>query len=225
MKKLLIKNILVLVLIIISLPAFSQVKDAQLWNSIEIEKKINKKFTLNLVEEIRFAENISLLDQHFTEIGLEYKLNKHLFFAGGYRFSQKHDIENVYKIRNRWFVEASYKFKFKDLSFVLKSNFHSQYSQYYSSATGKVPENYSQNKLTVKYILNRRFKPYTSVDCYFPLNDSDLKGIDEIRLVLGNEYSIYKHLILNTFYQIQQEFDVKNPETNFVIGLGLKYEF
>ena len=220
------KNIyFIILLLIFSVDIVAQQKDFQLWTSLEIEKKLSKHIRFNYAEEVRWSENVSFLNQHFSEIGLGYKLNKHISFSVNYRFSQKQNLDFNYEMRHRWFVDLSLKQSLRKWDFSFKSVYQSQYSQYFSSEDGKIPANYSRNKLLIKYEINRRWKPFLSSEIFIPLNSPDFYGPDEARIAIGTDYNFGKRLSLTTFYGIQQEFNVKNPESNFVLGLGLKYDW
>src|SRR5687768_11202671 len=68
------------------LPA--QQNDAGLWGSINLEKKLTKKWSLHFSEELRLNENFSELGTAYTELTGEYRINKILSVSGGYRFIQ-----------------------------------------------------------------------------------------------------------------------------------------
>jgi len=55
--------------------------DLEMWNNIAISKKIGDRWKVSLEEEFRFTEDISRFDIFFTDLGLDYKINKH-FSAG-----------------------------------------------------------------------------------------------------------------------------------------------
>jgi hypothetical protein len=51
-------------------------KDAALWLSLNLEKKINKKITLNLCQQNRINENISRYGRGNIDLGITYRLIK-----------------------------------------------------------------------------------------------------------------------------------------------------
>ena len=68
-------------------------KNLNLWSSVEIEYKLNKKWSFELSEQLRLKENISLVDEYFTELQTEYSVNKNFSLAGGLRFIRQNDTE------------------------------------------------------------------------------------------------------------------------------------
>ena len=86
-------RILVLTFILVAtLPLVGQevkvVRDLRLWTGAAIEKKFGKEWTLSLAEEIRFKQNISEINNYFTEAGLRYRISKNFALEGGYRFTR-----------------------------------------------------------------------------------------------------------------------------------------
>lgn len=205
--------------------AFAQWNDAQLWTSVSIEKKIIKPLSVSLSEELRFSENISELGTIFTDVGLTWKFHKNWRLSGNYRFTNKIRLDNSYSNRHRYYFDLSYRRKFYQFSVMLRSRFQSQYADVNSSETGHLPEYYSRNKLTLKYNITPRIAPYLSAEAFIPLNNPKVKGIDNMRYSVGLEWEFVKNSTLDVFYLIQQEYQAKDPETDYVTGIGYSFSF
>ena len=76
--------------------------DLEQWTSIGITKKINKHWKISLDQEFRFKKDISQFDTYFSDLGLDYKFNKHFSLGANYRFYQNKNYESVYKTQHRW---------------------------------------------------------------------------------------------------------------------------
>ncbi|HKR05723.1 MAG TPA: DUF2490 domain-containing protein, partial [Bacteroidia bacterium] len=116
--------------------AFSQVKDAGLWSSVNLEKKITQKLTAGLSEELRFNENITELGTAFTEIGVDYKFYKFVSLGISYRFIQKRRVDDFYSTRHRYNIDLSLKYKIKKISVSLRERFQTQYADVNTSEDG-----------------------------------------------------------------------------------------
>jgi len=92
-------------------PAIGQQKDAGLWTSVNFEAKVVKKLTATISEEVRFNENITEVGAIFTDVGVEYKLNKHFQVALDYRYIKKRLVDDFYITRPR--IKSSKKMKKK----------------------------------------------------------------------------------------------------------------
>lgn len=212
-------------MLLMSISAFAQWNDAQLWTSVTLEKKIIKQLSVSISEEVRFSDNITEVGSFFTDIGLTYKFHKNWRLSGDYRFTNKIRLDNSYSKRHRYYFDLSYRRKFYQFTVMLRTRFQSQYKDVNSSETGHLPEYYSRNKLTLKYNITRTISPYLSAEAFIPLNNPKVQGIDNMRYCLGLEWEFVKNSTLDVFYLIQQEYQVKNRERDFVAGIGYYYSF
>jgi len=205
---------------------YAQYNDAGMWFSINAEKKITPVFSFTLSEEGRFNENISELGTFFTDAGLSYKIGKLFKVSINYRFTNKRQVNDFYSKRHRYYVDLSIRKKFKPIILSFRTRFQSQYTDMFSSSTGLMPSYYSRNKLTLKFDLDKKYTPYISTELFSPLNNQD-GGIliDNARYTAGIEYAFNRMHSLDIFYLIQRECNVKNPETDYIIGLGYNLNF
>jgi hypothetical protein len=73
------------------------VKDLRLWTGVKIQKTFAKDWTISLEEEIRFKNNISEINNFFTEVGLRYRINKDFALGGGFRYTQDKTEDNTFR--------------------------------------------------------------------------------------------------------------------------------
>jgi len=203
----------------------AQWNDAQLWTSVSLDKKIYKGFSVSLSEELRFSENITELGTIFTDVGLNYKISKNWKISGNYRFTDKIQLDNSYSKRHRYYFDLSYRKKFYQFTVMVRTRFQSQYKDVNSSEKGHLPEYYSRDKITLKYGITRRLSPYIAAEAFIPLNNPDVKGIDNMRYSMGLEWEFFKNSTLDVFYMIQQQYQASDPERDFVTGIGYSYSF
>jgi len=214
----------VFLLILLSLffcsPIMGQVKDAGLWTSVNFEAKLVKKLTASISQEVRFNENITEVGSVFTDAGLTYKLNKHLQFSANYRFTQRRRKDDYFSFRNRIYVDIKFEKKVKPFQIQYRIRLQDQYADLGRAADGGIPEYYLRNKLSLKWNLNKLFTPYVSTELFSPLNYPRISAFDGIRASAGVEYEFSKHHKIDFYYMVQEELNVSNPETDFVVGLG-----
>lgn len=204
---------------------FSQVNDAGLWTSIDIDKKIAGGFTASLSEELRFNENITELGTAFTEIGIEHKIVKRLSGGISYRFIQNRRIDNSYSIRHRMNFDLAYRMKFKRVIASLRERLQSQVKDVQTSAEGFSPGYYLRSKLTVKYDLNKKYTPWISCEMFYQLNNPAGNELDNIRYALGFDYKFNKKNSITLFYMINQQVNVNDPWTSYISGINYSYNF
>lgn len=204
--------------------SFAQQKDAGLWTSVNFEAKLVKKLTFNISEEFRFNENITELGACFTDIGLDYKINKHFQVSANYRFIQKRRTDDYYSFRHRYYAAAKYSRKLKPFELTYRLQFLDQYEDIGRASDGGIPIYYLRNKLIVKWDTRKPYTPYVSIELFSPLNYPREVVFDNIRTQAGVEYAFTKHHKIEAYYMINKEINVSNPETNFILGLGYYYK-
>ncbi len=200
----------------------AQVNDAKLWAGLEVEVGFGKKLELNFNDEIRFGQNISMFEKHLSEVGAMYKFNKWLQAGLGYRFSEENYYNEYISFEHRLTADLKAKFKLDKFSFSYKNTLIFNYSQIFSSEDGTTPSVYNRGKLQVKYHLNRRMEAMVFHESFIPLNGKRSLGIDENRIGLGLEYSLYKWLTIKPYYLISLERNRNNPEHKYISGLTVK---
>ncbi len=202
----------------------SQNRDAGLWTSISVEAKLVKKLSANISQEFRFDENMTRLGTAFTDVGIEYKLNKNFRFAVNYRYTQKHSKEDYYSYRHRFYTDIKYSKKIKPFEVSVRSRFQDQYSDIGRASDGGIAEYYFRNKLSLNWNTKKPYSPYISVELFSPLTYLRNVAFDNIRSSAGVEYTFTKHQKIDLSYMIQKELNVSNPQTDFIIEIGYSYK-
>jgi hypothetical protein len=217
---------LFLVLLLFSfIPALGQVNDASLWSSLNIEKKITPDLSANLNQEFRFNENISELGIFFTDVGLLYKINKSIRISGNLRFINNRRLDDSYSQRCRYYLDLSFRKKFKPLVISFRTRFQSQY-KIYAEEKDVNPFYYNRDKLTLKIDLDKKYTPYLSSEIFIPLTEStDYMMLDNVRYAAGVEYKFNRMHTIDLFYMIDKELNQPNPATNFITGVGYYFCF
>jgi len=204
-------------------PVMGQQKDAGLWTSVNFEAKLVKKLTAKISEEVRFNENITEVGAIFTDVGVEYKLNKHFQVALDYRYIKKRMVDDFYITRHRLHADIKYEKKIKPIQIQFRTRF-SNYAEFSRVSNGGNPAYYLRNKLSLKWDLDKAYKPYISIELFSPLSYPRYSAFDNIRTIAGIEYNFTKHHKIDVYYMIQKEVNVSNPRTDFIIGIGYFYK-
>jgi len=208
----------------LGISAKAQDRDAGFWTSASFEAKLVKKLTGSITEEFRFNENISELGMTFTEVGLDYKFNKHFQVSANYRFIQKKKVEDYYSLRHRYSIAVKYTKKLKPLELAIRCQFFDEYQDINRAANGGIPYYYFRNKIALKLDTKKPYTPYVSCELFSPLNYPRSVAFDNIRLSVGIDYNITKHHEIDVYYMINKEVNVSDPLTSFIFGLGYTYK-
>jgi hypothetical protein len=198
----------------------AQVNDAGLWLSLNAEKKITPVLSATLSQEFRMNENICELGTFFTDAGITYKFGKIIKASVNYRFTNKRNLDDSYSKRHRYYVDLTARKKFKPLVLSFRTRFQSQYTDVFCSPEGKIPEYYSRNKMVVKFDLDKKFTPYLYTELFSPVFSGEGLYIDNARYCAGIEYQKNRMHGFDFFYMIQKEYNVNNPQCDYIIGMG-----
>lgn len=207
----------------------AQVSDFGAWTTFSLEKKINKKFSANITEELRFFQNLNRFNLSYTNVGLSYKWNKAIKLSLVYRFIQKYTEESYVSWRHRIYIDLQVKQKYYPLTVVYRSRLQSQVRDFNSSIDGKIPERYWRNKFDVRYEIGRFWSPYIAAEFRYQfINDRNKEANSKFnrgRYYAGVQYQYSERTTLDFYFMNQREFNVNNPERNYIIGAEWDYSF
>jgi len=197
--------------------------DAGLWCTFTLEKNITKKLLVGIDQEMRLRENYSRLNLFYTNPYLTYKIFKGFKLGLGYRFISKYMYQTTsFSYRHRVMFDASYKYKTHKIILSCRSRIQSEIRDYNSSAQGKNLEYFWRNKFEIGYEIGK-FTPYIGTEVRYqivdPRNAPSNYGWHRARTYAGVDYEINKKNAIGIMYLIQEEFDIDDPGTGYILGL------
>jgi hypothetical protein len=205
---------------------FAQYNDAQLWENFSISKKLTRNSNLHFNHEGRFTNNMSLFYYLYGDIGITRSINKYFKIELDYVLVWK-QTNTRESWRHQWYTALIFKHKlFKRLEFGDRFMYQQQYQDFYSSDAGRYPQDYLRNKLMLFYNFKTypyyKFSPYISTETYYHLDNNDKYGpqFDRNRYFAGVFYNFNKKNALELYYMIEKHFNINNPPTNYVCGIG-----
>lgn len=203
----------------------AQEKDAGLWISLDLEKKISPAFSVLFTEEIRLNDNITEVGSILTDLGVKYRFSKRFKVGATYRFAKKRLLDNTYQNGHGFYIDLYYTEKLKPIQVTARLRYQSKYteSDFYEGIS--VGSDHTRMKLEGMYDLPGSFKPYLSIEAFFNFTHPVYFPLDEMRYCAGVEYKINRMHSIDLHYMIARECNVKHPETDFVIGVGYRVRF
>jgi long-subunit fatty acid transport protein len=203
----------------------AQVNDAQLWMSAAVEKRLTPALSIEFQEEIRMVENMTEIGTIYSDLGISYRFMKKFKAGVAYRFALKRRLDDTYERFNSWYVEGTYREKIKPIVLALRVKYQSKYAEAFTSEKSYLAKNHLRTKLTIKYDLQKKYEPYVYAETYFQARGPSGEMFDQLKLCAGVEYEINRMHALDLHYLFCREFNEKNPETDYVIGVGYSYSF
>lgn len=208
-------------------PLLGQVRqDAGMWTTLSIQHALNKKINLVIDEEFRLRENYQRINLFYTNVGIDFKVNKFLKISPTYRFIQKKGLEGNYSFRHRLMLDVIIKKKIDRITLSERVRYQIEVQDLYTSKKGKLPEQYLRLKTDVKYDIGNNITPFYSIEFRYqikdPRGDGPIydNGFHRVRNMLGAEYEINKKNSVNLYYLFQTEFNISTPESIYILGIG-----
>lgn len=215
--------LLAIVTIMAATPACAQHSDLRSWNTFSFNYGLNKKLTFNFDQELRLQDNLTRINQLYTNIGATYKINKYVRIAGVYRFIARYKEDNSWGIRNRFYGDVIVKLRPGRFSYVYRARLQYEWrGAGYGKEYGRVPEIYWRNLFKASYKVNDIVSPYLATEIRFQLQNPRIpyhNGFDRSRFTGGLDLQVSKSSTFGVYYLLQKEWNIIDPETLNVIGL------
>jgi len=206
--------------------ASGQEKDFGGWYSATINREVLKDVDVSVSPEIRFFDNHTRLSSWILEGDISMKVTKYLKFGGIYRYEVDFTDPEANKRNNRWGVYGKVSYRVKPINISYRCMFQQEYSNYYSSPNGTVPENVWRNKLQFKYDRKKQdWSPYAYVEMFYTAFPEWKQGRQKARLSTGIEYKVNKDFDLSLGYLFNKEMFVNNVMTTHAIAINLAFDW
>jgi hypothetical protein len=217
-------------LLLLSIPVSAQEEqDAVMWSTFNLEKKLSRKFSVQLTEEFRLRDNMRRLNLFYTDVSLNWKTADWLKVSLSYRWIDKYLQEGYFSYRHRLSLDLVFRRKWKDFIVSYRHRLQAEVRDLNRSADGHLPEWYSRNRFEVKYDAGSSLQPYASLELRYQIRDPRMQESDGYwhrnRYAIGIQYELNKFSNLGLYYLIQREFNVSDPQQLYVTGLEYSYQF
>jgi len=191
-------------------------RDFEVWTELSFETKLSKKVGVELNQAVRLNDNAQSVKNVFTQIGIDYKINKRWKFGGDYRWIPESDEES----ENRFDVWLRYNKKILDrLEFSYRFKAETQTSNFSNFS------NRFRNRIGLEYNIRKwKWDPSFQIE-FFYVYRYDFNNFSRIRYVLETERELIDNLDLSLGILYQRNYH-KTPLTSSTAALvGLSYKF
>ncbi len=187
--------------------------DDELWTEYEITSSISKRFDFKIGQQVRFDEGITKFKSSLTDIGFRYKLSKYFRFTSLYRLKRFPD-----KTQHGFHLNFYSKISYKKFEFAHRLRYQKKYGS-------KRDQDYVRNRLTFKYRISKRFRPFTASEIYYRTFYDRGDRFSKSRFYLGGEYKFDKRRAIRIYYLLQREMNMKNPVQANILGISYAVDF
>lgn len=215
------------VLLFIFLPVVltAQDPDFGIWTSVKARHDFNKQLEAELSFELRTAENVSVTDQYFGELGLSYSFNDYFAAGASFRSIGKLEDDEEYHFRQKFLFHLKGTIPLGRLDVSARVMYEKVLLSYVEDFDDPMSENYARTRFKAEYdSKSSPLKPFISWEPFFPLSGDPDYTIEKSRLSAGTELKISRR----SSFGISYIFDNKTKPTRtdeHIISVGYELKF
>jgi len=201
------------------------VQDLQLWTGAGIEKTWRKTWTLSLQEEIRFKQDITEINNFFTEAGLRYRISKNFALEGGYRYTRDRKSDGNYETLTRYNLDLRYKGRLDFITIYYRLRYQKEVEGFNLFNQAADYEKYVRHRIRFRYNDFPKIKPYVSAELFQLFRPDYNPELEYIRVVGGLVYEAGKIGSFDFGFGFNREFADLDPAMIYQIKVRYKYKF
>ncbi len=212
----------ILILFLLSVTqTFSQIEDFYSWNELSVKKKVNKKITLILQQDIRLQNNASVFKDYVTVVGAQYSFNKKVKVRASYRYTYSNDLEYNIESEHRLYADLMLRHKINRFRLHYRARLQAKFVHFDVNCWYHL-----RNRFTIDYNIRKvPLVPYAEYEFYYSLNNPKYNSIDRSRYTLGLKYDVFDFMGVYTFYRILlRREQLRKPFNKYILGVGLSFK-
>ena len=219
--------ILMILFLCLARPGYTQegkvVRDLRLWTGVKIEKDFGKDWRLSLEEEIRFKEDISEINNIFTEAELRYRINKNFYLDAGFRYTSDRNDDGSYDGLARNYFSLRYRGRLEFITFDYRMRYQREVEAVKLFERNAPYEKEFRNRLGVRITRLDRVQPFVTGEIlqvftpYLSSLDDYWRFVVGVRLEPGNIGEI------KLGWGFDREMGVDQPAMIYMIRVNYTY--
>jgi hypothetical protein len=214
-------------LLFLVLPVFflqqttGQQKDFQFWPSFTLNVEVVKNLKIQVEEELRLRENCTQMSRQINEIGVGYKINKYVRTALMYRIEADWINADTYRWRNGFYADIALKYEPGRFTLGYRLRLHSSKITLNEKQQQWFDGLLHRHKFTVEYnIKGSPLKPFAEGELFAVMAGSQGSSLLAYRAWAGLSYTLNKKHEFALKYGIDQELNIPDPLSSYIIALG-----
>ena len=201
------------------------VRDLQLWTGAALEKKVGKDWTFSLAEEIRFKQDISEINNYFTDAGVRYRISKNFALEAGYRYTRDRKSDGTYETLTRYNLDLRYKGQLDYISIHYRLRYQKEVEGFNLLDQGVDYEKYVRNRIRIRYDDFKKFKPYVSAEIFQQFSPNQTPEFEYVRIQGGVKYEPGKIGVFGFALGFNRELNEVEPATIYMLRANYTYKF
>lgn len=196
----------------------------------EYQNNFYGNFDVWVKEDLRFDNNFSQYSRSKTTLGFDYKFQRYglngLKVGTGFDFINKYTGKHIYRNRYRFFVNASYKYVYREWEFGYRTRFLWMYRDEATGYYNYTPVRSWRNRLYVSY--QRRFSRFRyslSGELFSEVNKAKRLQLNTLMFEGDVEYRLTRRQYLTVFVRDYRDVYIESDQVRTVFfGLGWKFK-
>jgi hypothetical protein len=225
LKKLTFLVIILLAFLHVSAQETKVVRDLRLWTGAKIQKTFAKDWTISLEEEIRFKNNISEINNFFTEVGLRYRINKNFALGGGFRYTQDKTEANTYQGYSRYNFDLRYKGKIDFVTIYYRARYQKEVEGWEFYKMDVPYEKYFRNRIGVRINSLKWIEPYVTAEIFQLFTPTSIPEFHYYRIVAGVGYEPGNFGEFKVAWGFNRELSSAQPAMIYMFRVNYTYAF
>jgi hypothetical protein len=201
------------------------VRDLKVWTGAGIEKTIGKDWKFSLEEEFRFQKNATQVGEYFTDLKVEYRVDRNISLETGYRYARNRKKNDNFENRSRYNVDLNYEGNTYYLSLRARVRYQKEIEGLQLLSPTIPYEKYFRTRLEVRYNRLGRMEPYLSGEIFQLYEMFEYPKYDKFRLTGGVRLDTGRTGDINMGYGIIRELNSTMPYTYYLLKINYTYTF
>lgn len=216
-------------LILLSAPSWGQetkvVRDLKVWTGAAIEKSFGSDWKISLEEEVRLQKDASEIGEYFTEMGVEYRVDRNISLATAYRYSRNRKKNDTFENRSRFNVDLNYEGNTYFFSVRARVRYQKEIEGMKLLDLTIPYEKYLRSRIEFRYNRLGRVDPYVQGELFQLYEMFEYPVFDKYRLMAGVRLDAGRYGDINIRYGIIRELNSYMPYTYYLLKLKYTFEF
>jgi|GEM_PF-605695 len=218
-----------LLILLFSCPGFGQetkvFRDFKVWTGAGIEKSLGKDWKISLEEEFRFQKNATQVGEYFTELGVEYRVDRNISLEAGYRYARNRKKNDSFEERSRYNVDLNYEGNTYYFSLRARVRYTKEIEGLQLLSPEVPYEKYFRTRLEVRYNRLGRVEPYLTGEIFQLYEMFEYPRYDKYRLMGGIRLDAGRPGDINIGYGVIRELNASMPFTYYLLKINYTFEF
>ncbi len=219
------KVILSIMMLSMSMAAYTQNKDFGLWLGAGARHEILRNLDIEVKGSLRTNTNSSIVDQYFIQGGVNYSFNRYLSAGINYRLIKKLEDNSDYYYRHKYLIGLTAKVPAGNFTFSGRAMYQIANKTYIENENDLIAEKTARFRLKSNYKIQQTpLKPYLDLETFIPIAEDSGFEIAKYRFSAGTELKLSRSSSLDLSY-IHEKRNNSAVSVMNIFSLGYQFDF